>query len=173
MRTDPYEGLKAWLHRYQELQTDAGRLFDRVDELRGRIESARTSTLDGMPHSQTRDGDKTGALLAQLEEIEGEARAAQEAAAAYRREIRAAIRQIIGPRWADRREVLRLRYLDGLRWEDVSEKLFGDEADYWDRPEAFLRRVYKIHGAALEELSKIVPLEQGQENYTEMEDMEK
>lgn len=170
MRTDPYEGLKAWLRRYQELHVDADRLFDRVDEMRGRIQSARTADIDGLPHSQSRDGDRMGSDLAHLEELEQEAVEAQQEAAAARREIRAAIRQIIGPRWADRREVLRLRYLDGLRWEDTAEKLFGDNPDFWDKPEIYLRRAFKLHNRALEELSKFVPLEPGQENNKAMED---
>ena len=163
------EALKQWLRRYGELQIDADRLFDRADELRGRIESARTSSLDGMPHAQNRGGDRTGTLLARLEELEQEAMEAQQEATAARRKIETAIRRITGPRWADRREVLRLRYLDGLRWEDVSEKLYGDEADYWDKPEVFLRRTFKLHNRALEELSKIVPLEPGQEMTNEEE----
>ena len=56
-----------------------------------------------------------------------------------------------------------MRYLDGLRWEDTAEKLFGDNPDFWDKPEIFLRRAFKLHNRALEELSKIVPLEPGQE----------
>lgn len=158
-----YEGLKAWLRRYGELQTDASRLFDRVDELRSRIQSARAPNLDGLPHGQGGDNDRLGSDLAHLEELEREAAEAQQEATAARSETRAAIRQITGPRWADRREVLRLRYLDLLRWEDVAEKLFGDEADFWDRPETFLRRTFKLHNVALEEISKVVPLQAGQE----------
>lgn len=168
-----HEALKQWLRRYQELQVDADRLSDRAADLRGRIQSARTAGIDGLPHSQSRDGDRIGSDLARLEELEMEAAEAQQEATAARRELEGAIKQITGPRWADRREVLRLRYLDGLRWEDVAEKMFGDDPNFWDKPEAFLRRVYKLHNRTLEELSKIVPLGPGQENYTEMEDMGK
>ena len=163
------EALKQWLRRYGELQTDASRLYDRADELRGRIQSARTAVIDGLPHSQSRDGDRIGSDLARLEELEMEAAEAQQEATAARRELEGAIRKITGLRWADRREVLRLRYLDGLRWEDAAERLFGDVADYWDRPEAFLRRTFKLHNRALEELSKIVPPEPGQEMTNEEE----
>lgn len=170
VRTDPHEALKAWLRRYGELQTDASRLYDRAGELRGRIQSARTANLDGLPHAQSGDNDRIGADIARLEELEREAAEAQQEATAARRELETAIRRITGPRWADRREVLRLRYLDGLRWEDASEKLYGDDPNFWDKPEAFLRRTFKLHGKALEELSKIVPFREGQEIITKEDD---
>lgn len=160
------EALKQWLRRFGELQLDADRLFDRADELRSRAESAKISGLGGMPRSQSYDSDRTGALLAQIEEAEAEAIAAQEAATAARREVETEIRKINGPRWADRREVLRLRYLDGLRWEDAAEKFFGDDPAFWDKQELFVRRIFKIHRAALQELTKIVPLQEEQEIMT-------
>lgn len=162
-------GLKAWLRRYGELQADANRLFNRADELRGRIQSARTTNLDGMPHAQGGDSDRIGSDLSRLEELEREATEAQREATTARRELEWAIKQITGPRWADRREVLRLRYEDLLRWEDAAERLFGDDPAFWDKQELFVRRIFKLHRSALEELSKFVPLEAGQENTT-MED---
>lgn len=169
MEKQQNEALKAWLHRYGELQRDADRIYDRLVDLRSRSESARTAHLDGLPHGSRGDADRIGGIVGELEEVESEAREAQEAATAARREITAAIRKISGRRWADRREVLRLRYLDGLRWEDAAERLFGDESTFWDKPELFLRRTFKLHRSALEALAQFVPLEQGQENDTEQE----
>lgn len=140
-----------------------------MDELRVRIAAARSTNLDGMPHGNSVDADRIGADLSRLEDLEQEAREVQQEATASRREIEAAIRKITGPRWADRREVLRLRYVDGLKWEDASEGLFGDEPTFWDKPELFLRRTFKLHRSALEALAQFVPLEQGQENDTEQE----
>ncbi len=169
MRTDPHEDLKAWLRRYQEFQHDADMFWNRVDELRDRITTARTAHLDGMPHARSTDSDRTGAVIAQLEEMETEARETQESAIATRREIEGAIKRIHGAGWPDKRAVLRLRYVDLLSWPDVAEFLFGDDPKFWDNPETFQRRAFKVHSKALEELSKFVPLEQGQENNAERE----
>lgn len=163
VRTDPHENIKAWLRRYGELQRDAGRLWDRAGELRGRISVARSTNLDGMPRGSSVDADRIGADLSRLEELEQEAREAQQEATAARRKIEAEIKKITGPRWADRREVLRLRYIDGLKWEDAAERLFGDDPQFWDRQDVFLRRAFKLHRAALEALAQFVPLPAGQE----------
>lgn len=88
------EQLKSWLRRYQELQADANRLWDRLYDLRSRIEAARTSHLDGLPHGSSGDADRIGGIVSELEEVETEAREAQEEATAVRREIAAAIKQI-------------------------------------------------------------------------------
>lgn len=87
------EALKQWLRRYQELQIDANRLFDRAGELRGRIQSARTADIGGLPHSKNRDGDRIGSDLARLEELEREAAEAQQEATAARRELEGCQRQ--------------------------------------------------------------------------------
>lgn len=161
-----HEALKRWLRRYRELKRDVDLLYDRVDDLRGRVEAARTSHLDGLPHGSSVDADRIGGIVAELEETESEAMVAQQEATATRREIAAAIKQIHGPRWADLREILRLRYLDDLKWEDIAEKMFGDDPKYWDRADAFLRRAYKLHSEALAELEQFVSLPAGQESST-------
>lgn len=147
-----HEALKQWLRRYRELRHDADRLYTRLDELLVRAESARTTHLDGQPHGSMGDADRIGAIAAELEELQEEVAAAQQAAADARREISAAIRQISGNGWAARREVLRLRYIDCLPWTDCAERLYGDDPQFWDRPEGFLRRVYRLHSQALDEL---------------------
>lgn len=99
-----------------------------------------------------------------------EAQEARAHAVALYHEIDAAIKRISCPGWPDQRAVLQMRYLDGCRWLEITEMLFGGDPDYFDeRQDSFLRRTHKIHGKALAALAKLVPLDVGRENNTEME----
>lgn len=155
--------MKLWLCRYGDEQQNLGYIYDRLNTLRSKAESARTSQLDGMPHGGGFATDRTGALLAQIEELEAEAADIQEQAEIIRHEIEAAVKQISGPRYPDQRAIIRLRYVDLMSWPDVAEALFGDLPRYWDNPDSFLRRTHRLHGEALAALSQIVVPKEGQE----------
>lgn len=164
MANESMEAVKGWLRRYSEAAQGCDALYSRVENMRVRIESAQTSSLDSLPHATGYVSDRMTADLARLEALDDEAKEARAHAVALYREIDAAIKQIKGPGWADKRAVLQVRYLDLEPWEGVTEVLFGRRDDFEERRDSFLRRVFKIHGAALAELSKIVPLQEGQEN---------
>lgn len=160
---DKVQSAKQWLQRYGEAARDSAALDARAANARARVEAARTSHLDGMPHGGGFAGDSLGAALARIDELEREAQEARAHALKLYHEIDAAIKKISGPGWPDQRAVLRVRYLDLERWEGVVEVLFGQRDDYEDRQESFLRRVHKIHGSALAALAELVPLGRGHE----------
>lgn len=164
METDNSQSVKRWLQRYGEAARDSAALDARAANARARAEAARTSRLDGMPRGDGYAGDTLGASLAQIDELEREAQEARACAVELYHEVNAAIKQIVGPGWPDQRAVLQMRYLDGCRWVEIAEMLFGgDPDDFNERQDSFLRRVHKIHGAALGKLSNFVPLDVGQE----------
>lgn len=166
MDKEKSENIKNWLRRYQEAARDSEALDSRVANARAKAEAARTSHFDGMPHGSGFAGDTLGAALARIGELEQEAQEARAHAVALYGEIDAAIKGISGPGWPDMRAVLQMRYLDGCRWIEIAELLFGQQDDYEERADSFLRRVHKIHGAALAALAEFVPLDGGQENKT-------
>lgn len=163
MKTDNSQSVKRWLQRYGEAARDSAALDARAANARARAEMARTSHLDGMPHVTGYAGDSLGTALARIDELEAEAQASRAHAVTLYHEIDAAVKQITGPGWPDMRAVLRVRYLDLEPWEGVAEVLFGQRDDYEEKADSFLRRVHKIHGAALGKLTNIVPLDEGQE----------
>lgn len=151
---------KEWLLRYRDAARDSMALDSRIAAMRSRIESARTSHLDGMPHGSGFEGDNVGAALARLDELEQEAQEARAHAMALYHEINDAIKRITGPDSPYQRAVLQTRYLDLESWTGVSEVLFGQRDDYLDKEESFLRRIHKIHGAALSKLAELIPLDE-------------
>lgn len=164
---DRTQAVKSWLQQYREAVRASESLDARAANARARAEAAQTSHFDGMPHGGGFAGDSLGAALARIDGLEQEAQEARAHAVALYGEIDAAIKQITGPGWPDQRAVLRVRYLDLERWEGVTEVLFGQRDDYEDRQESFIRRVHKIHGAALAALAELVPLDVGQEKHTQ------
>jgi hypothetical protein len=163
MSAQSAEALKTWLLRLQEAIADAELTEERLDTLRSRAEAPRGSNLDGMPHSSGFAGDKIGTLVSQIEDLTEENTQLWRRVAELRREREAAIRRIECRGYAELRSVLRLRYIDGENWNDLCFVLYGGKEDFSEREDSYMRRAYKLHGKALYELSKIVPLETGQE----------
>ena len=161
------ETVKTWLLRLRETVADAGFVEERLDALRSRAEAPRGSNLDGIPHAGSFADDKLGALVAQIEELTAENARLWNRVGELRREREAAIRRIEGRGYAELRAVLSLRYIDGESWNDLCFALYGGKEDFSEREDSYLRRAYKLHGKALYELSKIVPLEAGQEKHDE------
>lgn len=52
------------------------------------------------------------------------------------------------------RELIRYRYVDGLNWNRITEKLFGDKDDFIDRFDSYQRNVYRQHGRILQKLRR-------------------
>ena len=51
--------------------------------------------------------------------------------------------------------VIEMRYLDGLKWQVISIALYGEEEDYDENEQRYLKRTFKIHGSALQTLTRI------------------
>lgn len=160
------EDVKAWLLELRAAITDAELTEERLDTLRSRAESARTASISGLPHTAVEAVDRIGVIVAQIEELAAENARLWTKVSELRREREAAIKQIQGHGWPEQRAVLRLRYIDLETWNDLTFALFGSKKDYVEREDSYLRRAYKLHGKALYELAKIIPLEAGQENNT-------
>ena len=148
--------VKEWLSRYADAAREVALLRARTDAIRDRASSPASPILDGMPRAPGFDGDKLGGIIGTVDAIDRESdEKAQDAAALYA-EIDGAIRQVNGKHSAERRSVLQCRYLDLMAWKDVLFLFFGDMEDLAEREDAYMKRLYKIHKAALEDLQEIL-----------------
>lgn len=159
------EWVKEWLGRYASAMREVALLRIRADNLRDRAMSLASSHIDGMPRAPGFGGDKYGGIIGEADLLENEAAEKEQKALTLYREIDNKIRQIGGTHGAERRFILQARYLDGLEWRDVTYLLFGDDKDFLEKEDTMQKRAFKIHAAALKDLSAILVSEkQGQEN---------
>lgn len=151
--------VKEWLSRYGVAAREIALLRARADAIRDRAASPASPTLDGMPRAPGFDGDKIGGIVGAADALDREAAEKEQDAAAVYAEIDAAIRRIEGKHSAERRTVLQCRYLDLVEWQDILFLFFGDMEDLNDREDAYMKRLYKTHKAALTELQEILATE--------------
>lgn len=147
------ESLKRWLESYQERQRDLDATYERLERLEARLTSPRSAALSGMPGAAASDPDRLAFPLAELEELR-EATAKQSVELRdLRHRIDAAIRLIDGPDWPNQRAVLRMRYLDGEKFETIARLLFWRDRDFLVKQDSYIRRAHKIRKAALRKLA--------------------
>ena len=130
------ESVKDFLSSYQALKAEIRELEERLARLREQSFSPRSPVLSGMPgKKETRDLSDEVACLMELEQ-------------SYRRAILKArvrcariehvILTLSSPR---QKQILRVRYIDGLSWDEVSSRFLISES-----------LTYSLHKKAISEL---------------------
>lgn len=143
--------MKEWLVEYREMDRDIDNQIERLERLVSKMTGAGAQVISDMPRAPGTTGDRTGELVAQKEELEASIRAAVEAQSQKRKKIEAILSKI---RHSDEKAVIRIRYIDRESWNTVAELMFGSRDDYEGKEDTYLRRVHKVHGAALQNMAE-------------------
>lgn len=146
------DAIKEKLESYAALQRKIDNLIERLDTFMATMGSPSTPNLTGMPSG---GGDGTSKIERQVEKKDEMERRldgliCQERK--LRRELEGLIEKLERP---NEQTVLEMHYIDGSRWWPICRALFSQKEDYAEREESYLRRTFKIHGSALQHLSKI------------------
>jgi len=129
-----------FLRSVREARIETRRCEYRLEELRAQCERT-TASYGGLAPGGAGDDHKDALLVAAAEQTEELHRRTL----CYVRRIRAVEDFIASLPDVRQRTVLRLRYVDGLRWDAVREGMAEYGLNYEDR------QVYRLHGAALAE----------------------
>ena len=126
---------KEWLKRYKELDEEINSLLREQEQWRAllmRVTPAYSLTVrgDSDPHSREN-------IISRICELEDEINATIDKRLDVRAEISAAIDRVPNDRQRTR---LRLRYIEGRKWDDIAERMYYD---------VDAKSVYKLHGWAL------------------------
>ena len=141
--------LSAYLNLQNELRIQTERLMRKRESL-GDVRSPGTDP----GRSCRATGDE--AMCRRIEEVEELEERVAHLLAAARTEGDILDRAISSLRVQDQREVLTMRYLDGMEWDDVVFCKHGGEVDFLAREEDYRQAVYSLHSRALASLSCVL-----------------
>jgi RNA polymerase sigma factor (sigma-70 family) len=130
---------KEKLQQYKHIKWERDQIRQKLAELEAGLGSAGGSNLDGMPRSSG-PGDPTGRAALQLLAL----REHYDNKLAELAELQLAIEKAIDSLEPTERKLLRHRYIDGLRWEDICVAMSYS----W-------RQIHRLHSAALQKLREM------------------
>lgn len=132
---------KERLKKYQEIKHEREQLQQRLEEVEAALYSAKAQPPTGMPSSGSRP---EGSALENLSIYHMELQERYKAKLAELAAEQLAIEQAIEPLDPLFRMLLRYRYIDGLKWEEVCVKMNYS----W-------RQTHTLHGRALQQLREL------------------
>lgn len=150
--------VKKWLRRYYAAMRKSEILEERLSIMEAKAYSAKTASLNGMPHGGGNPVDTLGSTVSRLEQLRAKLELSKKSADEIYDEIDSAIEMIEGDgkEVESRKGVLQMRYLDGMSWDEVNSAMFGGKNDFLDKEYSYMRRVYYIHGDALADIAPII-----------------
>ena len=129
---------KERLRSYQQLKREKALLEHQLEELESAMASPRIQKLDGMPQGQPQGGSLLEALVEQHLTLKALYACKLRELNDTLLDIETAIESLTD---ATERNLMRLRYIDGLRWEEVTVAIGYS----W-------QQTHRIHARALERL---------------------
>lgn len=137
---------------YRDLNREIDLQIERLEQLEAKAGSPSTPNLSGMPKGSSFQHDRMADTVARIADLRSEIDSLIAERDAEQKALEALIRRLPN---ADRRLVLRLRYLDSEEWEDVLFIAYGGKPDFNEKYDNYKQRVFRHHKQALAELEAI------------------
>ena len=141
--------LSAFLNLKEELRIQT----DRLSRKRESMGDVASPTMEH-GHSSRATGDE--AMCRRVAEIDDIAERVEHLEAAAKTEGDILERAMSSLRVAEQREVLILRYIDGMDWDSVVFCKYGGRTDYLAREEEYRQSVYSLHNRAIASLATAI-----------------
>jgi DNA-directed RNA polymerase specialized sigma subunit len=129
--------IKRRLNSYRDLSAERAQILDELEQLENLMRSPSSPCLDGMPKSPGAGNPVERLVIKHITLQERYKGKVEEMV-----EEQAAIETLIEGLDPTERRLARFRYIDGLTWEDIADKLCYT----W-------RHIHRIHGAMLNKLT--------------------
>ncbi len=147
------DDVKEILRDYRDSEKDIDMQIERLDRIEMKLKSIGSPSLSGMPRDPSPSNSRMADMIATKIDLENEIKRSVEELKAKRKSIESIISKL---RHSEERAVIRLRYIDGMGWDEVLDVLFGGKSDFLDKEESYNRRMYMIHGSALSNMAHVL-----------------
>ena len=145
--------VKERLEDYLAADRDIELQEQRLDRIEMKLKSIGSPSYSGMPKDPSPSQSRMADLVCQKIDLENEIKQMIAKQKKERTELEKIIKRL---RHANERAVIRMRYFDGMRWNDVLDVLFGDRPDFFYKEESYERTMYNIHGSALANMARYI-----------------
>ena len=144
--------IRELLEAYTVFQKRIDNTEERLAFIEQTLDSPSAPSLSGMP-SGSRDGTSKQEREV-LKKLELEEKLAEMYAEENRKreEIESLINLMDKP---DEQTAIEMRYLDRANWKAICTVIYGSEPDFDEHEQRYLKRVFRVHGSALQTLAKI------------------
>lgn len=142
--------VKDMLAIYLEKEEDIDNEIERLEYLEYQLTAAGVQNLTAMPRNPSPSTDRLADAMQKKQDIEDGIRLA----ISEQNEFRKWIEKIISHIKSEERMVIRLKYIDRIKWSEVLRVLFSRKTDFEDKKESYERRMHRIHSSALVNMAK-------------------
>ena len=152
-KRNSYEITRKYLEKYREQEQEIILQTERLENIKARLISMGISELSDMPKGPFNASDKVGDLVSQYVDLDKEI---QEMIIKQKEKRKHIEKYIVLIDTADERAVLRMRYIDGDSWGNITKSIFGKEIGFDKKKDNYRKRIYRINVSAIEKMSKFV-----------------
>lgn len=142
---------KELLIEHRKLKRELSDEIKRLNYINLEKESITSPQVTGMPRGSS-VGDPTANDAIKATEQETYVHDLKSIVDAEEREIESYVRRLSDEK---HKQVIRLRYLSALDWDDVLTQMYGEKHNFDLKYESYKRRMYGVHRKAIDEISEI------------------
>lgn len=146
------DAIKERLQSYAALQRRLDNKIERLVYLESITGSPSSPNLSGMPRGSGNGNSKTERQIIQKEELKSEIKDMTRREYKERTELERLVKEMQDP---DEQTVIEMRYFDNAKWRPICDMLYSSNPDYIDKVDKYMKRIFKIHGSALQTLTRI------------------
>lgn len=143
--------VRSQLEAYRSACRELDLQLQRLEQKRQELGDIKSPTLEAMP-AGFNAGDPNARKVMELVKLEERIENLEAQIESEHNELEPLIQRMKN---AEQRMVLRMRYFDGMEWDDITFAFYGDRIDYVTEEKSYRHQLYDTHTRAISSLAVV------------------